>query len=154
MKWVAKDIKMYMKAKEYIDTAVIPLLPVSFGQDMKETASMTEFITLLSALLERQFTGRILLLPPFTYLKADENEQAVSELKNWTETVKYSGFKHVFYLTSESRWKMLEDDLDGSLLWVPALPIDQLEDFQKWSIMESQAGQLFNFFTRKWQDNE
>lgn len=153
MKWTAQDIGIYIKSKEYIDTAIMPLLPVTFGQDMKEAASRTEFITLLSAFLEREFAGRILLLPPFTYLKSEENEQANVMLKQWSKTMKDSGLPHVFYLTSETEWKLEEGNLDGTLLWVPALPIEQLDDSQKWAMVESQAKQLVNFFTQKWQEN-
>lgn len=154
MKWAAQDIDMYIKAKEYVDTAVVPLLPVSFGEEMKESASMAEFITLLSVLLERQFAGRLLLLPPFTYLKTEGSEQSNQELKRWSDEVSNSGFKHIFYLTSDSEWKRYEEELEGSLLWVPALPFDQLDDSQKWSMVDSQVKQLLNFFTRKWHENE
>ena len=69
--------------KEYVDTAVIPLIPVSFGDENETSAaSMSEFITLLSTLLERQFTGRILLLPPFTYLTEDDYENRLSDLSH------------------------------------------------------------------------
>lgn len=154
MKWAAQDIDMYIKAKEYVDTAVIPLLPVSFGEEMKEAASMAEFISLLSALLEKQFAGRLLLLPPFTYLKTEGSEQCNQELKHWSDEVTNSGFKYIFYLTSDSEWKRYEEELEGSLLWVPALPFDQLDDSQKWSMVDSQVKQLLNFFTRKWHENE
>ena len=63
MKWVSQDIEMFLKEKQYVDTAVLPLLPVSFGDDIKQSVAMTEFISLLSVQLERQFRGRLIMLP-------------------------------------------------------------------------------------------
>lgn len=150
MKWTAQDVAIYIKSKEYIDTAIIPLLPVTFGEDMKGAASRAEFITLLSAFLEREFAGRLMLLPPFTYLKTDENEQAIVMLKQWSKLIQDNGLPHIFYLTSETEWKLQEGNLEGTLLWVPALPFEQLDDSQKWAMVDSQAKQLVNFFTQKW----
>ena len=38
MKWIPQDIETYLNAKEYVDTAVIPLFSISFGDDMKQSA--------------------------------------------------------------------------------------------------------------------
>lgn len=88
MKWVSKDIETYFSAKEYVDTAVIPLISLSFGNEIKESASNAEFITLLTNYLEKQFTGRLLLFPPFTYIKNNDPIEVLSELKNWKRTLK------------------------------------------------------------------
>jgi hypothetical protein len=153
MKWVSKDIETYLAAKEYVDTAVIPLVSVSFGNEMMQSASSAEFITLLTSYLERQFTGRLLLLPPFTYFKSDHPEDIVLQMKKWEENIKKNEFKHIFYITSESDWKLHEKDLTGSLIWLPSLPLEQLNDQQKISLIESQVKQLLSLFTQKWQEN-
>ncbi|MCM3692835.1 YpiF family protein [Neobacillus niacini] len=154
MKWVSKDIETYLTAKEYVDTAVIPLYSVSFGNEMRESASGAEFITLLTSYLERQFTGRLLLLPPFTYLKSDYPENIVQQLKKWEENIEKNEFKHIFYITSESDWKIYEKELKGSLIWLPSLPLEHLNDQQKISMIESQVKQLLSLFTQKWNENE
>ncbi|MEH7254850.1 YpiF family protein [Neobacillus niacini] len=153
MKWVSKDIETYFSAKEYVDTAVIPIFSLSFGNEMKQSASNAEFITLITNYLERQFTGRLLLLPPFTYIKNNDPVEVLSELKNWEENIEGNEFKHIFYITSESDWKMVENQLAGSLIWLPALPLEHLNDSQKISMIESQVKQLLNLFTQKWQEN-
>jgi hypothetical protein len=153
MKWVSKDIETYLAAKEYVDTAVIPLVSVSFGNEMMQSASSAEFITLLTSYLERQFTGRLLLLPPFTYFKSDHPEDIVLQMKKWEENIEKNEFKHIFYITSESDWKLHEKDLTGSLIWLPSLPLEQLNDQQKISLIESQVKQLLSLFTQKWQEN-
>jgi hypothetical protein len=153
MKWVSKDIETYLAAKEYVDTAVIPLVSVSFGNEMMQSASSAEFITLLTSYLERQFTGRLLLLPPFTYFKSDHPEDIVLQMKKWEENIEKNEFKHIFYITSESDWKLHEKDLTGSLIWLPSLPLEHLNDQQKISLIESQVKQLLSLFTQKWQEN-
>ncbi|MFP7297850.1 YpiF family protein [Neobacillus niacini] len=154
MKWVSKDIETYLTAKEYVDTAVVPLYCVSFGNDMKQSASSAEFITLLTSYLERQFTGRLLLLPPFTYLKNERPEETFLEVKKWEENIVKNEFKHIFYITSESDWKLYEKDLSGSLIWIPSLPLEHLNDQQKISMIESQVKQLLSLFTQKWYEKE
>ena len=154
MKWVSKDIETYLTAKEYVDTAVIPLVSVSFGNEMMQSASSAEFITLLTSYLERQFTGRLLLLPPFTYLKSDNPEDIIQQMKKWEENIEKNEFKHIFYITSESDWKIYEKDLAGSLIWLPSLPLEHLNDTQKISMIESQVKQLLSLFTQKWSENE
>jgi hypothetical protein len=153
MKWVSKDIETYLTAKEYVDTAVIPVISVSFGNEMMQSASSAEFITLLTSYLERQFTGRLLLLPPFTYLKSDHPEDIIQQMKKWEENIEKNEFKHIFYITSESDWKIYEKELTGSLIWLPTLPLEHLNDQQKISMIESQVKQLLSLFTQKWQEN-
>lgn len=153
LKWVAKDVETYLSAKEYVDTAVIPLYSVSFGNEMVQSASSTEFITLLTNYLERQFTGRLLLIPPFTYLKSDNPDDILQDLKKWEDHIEKNEFKHIFYITSEIDWKNYEKELSGSLIWLPSLPLEHLTDQQKISMIESQVKQLLSLFTQKWHEN-
>ncbi|MBT2677724.1 YpiF family protein [Bacillus sp. ISL-35] len=150
MKWVAADVEMYQKAAEYVDTAIVPLLPVSFGEDMKQNASMAEFTRILTSQLEKQFRGRIFLLPDFVYIKEDEGSQ--DALKNWENTLLDKHFNHIFYVTSDSRWRQREKDLKGSVLWIPSLSLDQMPDEQKVAIVDGQVKQLLSLFTEKWDE--
>lgn len=150
MKWVPEDMEMFLKAKEYIDTVVIPLYPISFGDDVKQSANMTEFINLLATQLERQFKGRLILLPGFPYLKNKDNNKSLNDVLEWENRLKDEEFKHIFYVTSDSDWKMVEQQLSGSLIWLPALPLEHMDDKQKNSILMDQVKQLVNLFTQKW----
>lgn len=154
MKWIPQDVDMYLKSKEYVDTAVIPLSPVSFGDDMKQSAAMTEFTGLLTSLLERQFTGRLLLLPSFTYLKNMAEEKLIDDIREWEYKLEKSDFKHIFYVTSDSNWKMREDKLTGSVIWLPTLPLEQMDNKQRISILEDQAKQILHLFIQKWREDQ
>lgn len=152
MKWVAADIEMYQKAAEYVDTAVIPLMPLSFGEEMKQNASMAEFVGILTSQLEKQFKGRIFLLPGFVYIKG--NTSNIAALKEWENTLLDKQFKHVFHVTSDSSWRQHEDELRGNLLWLPSLPLEHMQEQQKISIVSDQVNQLLSLFTEKWQIEE
>jgi hypothetical protein len=154
MKWIPQEVETYLNAKEYVDTAVIPVYSLSFGEEMKQSAAAFEFISLLTGFLERQFTGRILMFPPFTYLKSDSTEKVLSELLKWEETVLQNDFKHIFYITTELDWRMYENRIGGSLIWLPALPLGNMTEPQKIEIVESQVKQLLSIITQKWSNNE
>ncbi|EWG10854.1 YpiF family protein [Cytobacillus firmus] len=154
MKWISQDIDMFLKEKQYVDTAVLPLLPVSFGDDIKQSVAMTEFISLLSVQLERQFRGRLIMLPGYAYLKSAGEDSLLSGLGNWEAELKAQGFKHIFLLTSDSMWKSLEDRLEGGLIWLPSLPLEHMDENYRNSILDDQVKQLLNLFVQKWQNGE
>jgi hypothetical protein len=154
MKWIPQEVETYLNAKEYVDTAVIPVYSLAFGEEMKQSAAAFEFISLLTGYLERQFTGRILLFPPFTYLKSDNMENVMSELLKWEDNILQSKFKHIFYITSELDWRMYENKVGGSLIWLPSLPLGNMSEPQKIEVVESQVKQLLSIFTQKWSNNE
>ena len=52
MKWIAKDIEMFDGAREYVDTALVPLVGISFSEGIKQSASTSEYITILSNEIE------------------------------------------------------------------------------------------------------
>ncbi|WP_394579675.1 YpiF family protein [Cytobacillus firmus] len=154
MKWISQDIDMFLKEKQYVDTAVLPLLPVSFGDDIKQSVAMTEFISLLSVQLERQFRGRLIMLPGYAYLKQASEESMISGLGQWESELKAQGFKHIFLLTSDSMWKTFEDRLQGGLIWLPSLPLEHMDEDYRNSILDDQVKQLLNLFVQKWQNGE
>ncbi len=76
LKWIVKDVEQFEQAREYVDTGVIPLLSISAAKEMKMVVEQGEFIELLSTELEREYKGRVLLLPAFTYLvESQKNEK-------------------------------------------------------------------------------
>ncbi|WP_040208364.1 YpiF family protein [Neobacillus jeddahensis] len=153
MKWIPQEVQTTLDAIEYVDTAVIPIYSIAFGGEMKQSAAMVEFITLLTSHLERQFTGRILLFPPFTYLKSEDSEKVLSELIKWEDNIVKSDFKHIVYITSELDWRSHEQSLGGPLLWLPSIPLEDMNDSQKIGLIDSQVKQISTFFTQKWNEN-
>src|SRR5579875_543180 len=153
MKWIPQDIETYLNVKEYVDTVVVPLYGISMDKETKQSAEAAEFITLLTTRIERQFTGRLILFPPFTYLKKDPIEKALADLFEWHNVLK-ADFKHIFYLTSDSDWRLKEDMLQGTLIWLPSIPLKSMNDSQKFELIDNQSQQLFSILTDKWIESE
>ncbi|MFJ7928146.1 YpiF family protein [Peribacillus sp. NPDC096448] len=152
MKWTAKDLDMYMQSKEYVDTVLIPLVPLSFKGQMKQTGSMNEFLTILSLEIEKQMKGRILLLPTFHYF-SDEMDK-VERLKGWVNEVKENNFEHVFLLTSDFEWKKEERELENNLVWIPAIPLEGLEIEQAREMINQQVLQILDIFSYNWKNEK
>ncbi|MCG1023056.1 YpiF family protein [Sutcliffiella horikoshii] len=152
MKWTSKDITQYVQAKEYIDTVIIPLMPISFSDNIKTIASHGEYINILSHELERQFKGRVILLPSYTYIESDLPENKVNQLNNLSLHIKKDNIKHVFLMTSDASWSQSEQELEGKLVRLPAIPLEDMEEKYKKKIIQDQMNQLLPMFIQKWQD--
>lgn len=151
MKWISKEVDVYLTSKNYIDTVLVTLIPISFGEDMKQTVSMGEFSTVLTSEIERQLHGRIFAIPPFTYFKTESQTEKFAKLEQWVNELKNSGFKFIFFITSDHEWKMVEDKLDAKLIWIPAIPIEHMDDKYKSEILHEQTKQILQIVTNQWQ---
>ena len=151
MKWMTKDVDMFLKEKDYVDTALIPMIPFNFKENTKSTAAMAEYISALTGEMERQFKGRLMLLPPFAYLQSTDIQDYKSEVAKWTSHLSMQGFKHIFLMTSDSEWRKVEEELQSTLLWLPALPLENLDEEYKRQIIQEQVKQLIPLFIEKWQ---
>ena len=80
--------------------------------------------------MEREYKGRVLLLPAFTYLvESQKNEKG--RLQEWTNHLRSEGFKHIAYVTSDFSWKEDMQELQGDLFWFPSLALEQFSDQAK-----------------------
>jgi hypothetical protein len=152
MKWTPQDIDVFLESRDFVDTVVIPLLPVTLNQEMRQATVMAEFINVLTMQLERQFRGRLLLIPAYTYLPS--TNERVTNLIKWGNEIKSAGFTHIFYVTSDSEWKSHEEQLDGSLIWLPTLPVESMKESDEMPIIKDHVKQLQNVFIQKWREKE
>mgnify|MGYP003410126893 FL=1 len=79
MNYNAKDIEQFLNQKQFIDTAIVPLLPVDFSTESgMRSGSEADFLMSLVTYVEKQFKGRLFLTPPFSYyqktVKIDIND--------------------------------------------------------------------------------
>lgn len=148
LKWVSNDVDSYNQAKEYIDTAIVPLMAVSIGSEMKNIVAKGEFITLVSTDLERQLKGRVFLFPSYSYLKKSEN--VIENLIEW-KTELQQEFKHVFFLTSDDDLKKIKNEqLEGELIWLPTIPLEHMDDNLKRKLLQDQVEQILNILLQSW----
>ncbi len=151
MKWLSKEIDVFLSAKQYIDTILLTLVPISFHENMKETVSMGEFSSVLTAEIERQLHGRTLVIPPFAYLKSESQDEKLKKLGQWTGELRKNGFRHIFMFTSDSQWKAIEELLDGTLIWIPAIPLEHMDEKFRREILDEQTKQVLQIVTNQWQ---
>ncbi|MCM3440785.1 YpiF family protein [Metabacillus halosaccharovorans] len=148
MKWISNDVDLYNQTKEYIDTAVVPLIAVSVGSDFKNTVSKGEFINLVSMDLERQLKGRVFLFPTYSYLKKSEN--VIENLIEW-KTELQQEFKHVVFLTSDTELKEEKNEqLEGKLIWLPTIPLENMDENLKRKLLQDQVEQILNILLQSW----
>ncbi|MGN1402444.1 MAG: YpiF family protein [Bacillus sp. (in: firmicutes)] len=150
MKWNTKDIELYVQSKEYIDTALIPLTGFTFQGGIKQSASANEFIHILANEIEKQFKGRVLLLPTLSYCDDWTREEKASLVNQWSKALEDERFKHVFFLTSDAEWKAMEEVFEDSLLWTAALPLEHLEEKYKKPMVEEQVNEVLHKIIQKW----
>lgn len=154
MKWTTEDIEQYFQAQEYVDTAIVPLVSVNWKDQIKSSVSARAFMTLLVTELERQFRGRVMLFPSFTYLSSEDLSLRTPRLQEWTKELQENGMPHLFYLTCDSTWKEMEQKLAGTLLWLPSLPIEHLAEKTKQKMMQEQVEQVMPLFMREWKKSQ
>ncbi|KAA0550247.1 DUF2487 family protein [Bacillus sp. BGMRC 2118] len=153
MKWMTTDIDLYIQSKQYVDTAIIPLIPVDFSAEMKNKVLEGEFITILSNEIERQFKGRMFLFPPITYLSEDEDvSNELGRLKDWKRLATAKGFKHVIFLTSDAVWQRYEQELESSLIWLSPIPLEHVDGNLKQQIMTDQVQVLVPLLFKAWRN--
>lgn len=147
MNWVPRDIDTYTQQRDYIDSVVVPLVKIDPRlESMKTSASSSEFLMNLSMFIEKQFKGRMMFLPPVGYTPSANLEQMANTL---SDDLAQSPFKHVFYLTTDSNWTSVE--VQGTLIWLPAIPIETMDESLRHSIMEDQLRKVLEYFTEEWQ---
>lgn len=151
MKWTSEDMNMLLEVKEYIDTVILPLYPISFEVNMESIVEMSEFISLLTIPIEKQYKGRLLLLPGFTYLKSEEEDPPIQTLLKWEDALINSGFKHIVYLTADRDWSKYELNLNGSLITISIDLIDGSTVKYRNTILEDEGKQIQLLLKSRWQ---
>ncbi|QHJ71138.1 YpiF family protein [Planococcus halotolerans] len=146
MHFIGKDMDQYLSQKDYVDTAVVPLLQLDLSEaGLKSSAGASEYLQSLTALLEKQFKGRILLFPPLAYTKSADRSRLSKEISDEMEK---AGFKHVFYMTTDAEWRSVEEM--KNVLWLPAIPTEHMDKNFKQSVMEDQLRQVLPLFLKEW----
>ncbi|MDX8046129.1 DUF2487 family protein [Gracilibacillus sp. S3-1-1] len=152
MKWKKDDVKLFFQEKEYIDTLCIPLVPIDLSSEHEATklADQATTLQIMTDELERNFTGRIMISPAYTYVRTGDYEKESIHLNQWTSLFSNQHFKHVFLLTYDVNWKKNEQLLDQQLLWLTHTTIDdyQSSETKKW--VNNQVAQISELIRSYW----
>ncbi|MDM5298521.1 YpiF family protein [Bacillus pumilus] len=145
MKFKAEDADRFLQAKDYIDTAIIPLVGMDASQ-IKQTVSLGEFTILVAEELERQLRGRVFLFPPHTYVEVNESkEEDILAIK----TSLQDHFQHVVFVTSDHHWQK-HTNISESLLMLKPVPLEHLKVDLKQKVIQDSVEQILNFLLQKW----
>ncbi|MEQ6377267.1 DUF2487 family protein [Bacillaceae bacterium S4-13-56] len=152
MLYQSHDLEQYYSAKEYIDTLLIPLLPISMKNEneSKKTADQNELLTLFSNEIENQYKGRCLLTPPYTYFTGDLWNNEKERLLMWQQSFAPLPFKYFVFITSDHSWKLVEKFMDGYFVWFPSIPTKELQDQEVKKIIQTQVDEVSQFMKMIW----
>lgn len=142
----ANDVTSFMAQKEFIDTAIVPLVSIDLtSEKIKQSGAEADFLLSLTSFIEQQFKGRLLLLPPFSYSTILKNEEMPQQLESQLHN---AGFKHVFFITCDHFWTNIGDVVN--VIWLPAIPLESMDKGVKNSILEDQLRQVIPTLSTKW----
>ncbi|MBU6079508.1 MULTISPECIES: DUF2487 family protein [Allobacillus] len=152
MKYIEEDIKMYIAEKEYIDTAIIPLVPYAIDddQEMILTSFQQELMTLYSHQLEQRLKGRLFLFPVYTYLNNSLIENEIDRINQLIDEVKKQPFNEVFLLTFDKQWRKHGTSLKGELVWLPAIKNGNLQSNEVREVIQSQIIDIEELIKESW----
>ncbi|MGM7701669.1 YpiF family protein [Pseudalkalibacillus sp. Hm43] len=152
MKWRTKDIDLYHQAAEYVDTAIIPLIPVSWGSQKKQVVLKGEFPQLISDELERQLKGRVVLFPPVTYLESEKEEDVLNRISSLSDELRQGDMPFTVFITSDAKWSGADSDRQEQIINIPPVPLEHMdEDYQR-EIVSEQVKHILQIVTKKWQN--
>lgn len=133
MKWDLGDVKRYLQHRQYVDTALIPVIKVSVGTDVEKSVRRAAWISGLANQLEEQLAGRILLLPPLTYTASHTKEELSLFLSKAGEEVNRE-IGRIVFLTAEPDWGEEKLELKHRLIQV---------DLEEWEEKPPDPSALF-----------
>ncbi|HET6871896.1 MAG TPA: DUF2487 family protein [Sporolactobacillaceae bacterium] len=154
MKWLAEDLDVFQREKEYIDTVLLPLVPIQWGEHMSSVVREGRFSLLLSEQLERELKGRVILSPAFTYLKANSFEDTMRQLEAWLNEIQRAGVKSIVTLTSDVDWKIhiSEKQTEGVRhIWLPAVPLEHMNPQSQQDFLDEMVGSVLKQIAEVWQ---
>ncbi|MHA7913454.1 YpiF family protein [Bacillus altitudinis] len=145
MKFQAEDADLFLQSKDYIDTAIIPLVGID-ASHIKQTVSLGEFTMLVAEDLERQLKGRVFLFPPHTYLEVNSRKQEdILAVKQSLQ----EHFQHVVFITSDNKWKE-QLEVSESAFILQSVPLEYLKVNLKQKVIQDSVEQILNFLLQKW----
>ncbi|MBU5466596.1 YpiF family protein [Virgibacillus sp. MSJ-26] len=152
MKWVSQDLKRYTQAKEYVDTIIMPLIPFQIApdEDANKKAIQNESLSIISNEIEKELSGRVMLLPNYYYIKSAEKDSEITRLNVLSAELSKQPFTHTFFITFDMDWKRYEKDLDSHLLWFPSVQSEDLESKEVVSIIRDQVLQICELIRSYW----
>ncbi|WP_077621743.1 DUF2487 family protein [Sediminibacillus massiliensis] len=152
MRWTKSDLDLYFSAEEYVDTLLLPLLPISLedNSSMEKSSIQSESMSIFVNQMEKLYKGRIFLFPTYNYLSSADLEKETARLNEWVSKAMDKPFQHVFFFTFDHHWKKHERNLEGNLLWLPAIQSGDMHAAETQNIIKEQIAQITELIKSYW----
>ncbi|MCD8799050.1 YpiF family protein [Mammaliicoccus sciuri] len=135
------DLKELKNNLEYIDTAIIPVSNIDMNHQLLTSCDQNETLQLVGMLAEKQFKGRLLLTPTF-FTSGNQYDHVVS----FIQSLKEYGLNNIIILSSDQ----VELNVDHELYKVNTIPMGDLDDDMKRTLIEDEVKQFMKFIIRTW----
>lgn len=135
------DLKDLKNNLEYIDTAIIPVSNIDMNHQLLTSCDHNETVQLVGMLAEKQFKGRLLLTPTF-FTSGNQYDHVVS----FIQSLKEYGLNNIIILSSDQ----VELNVDHELYKVNTIPMGDLDDDMKRTLIEDEVKQFMKFIIRTW----
>ncbi|WP_436878671.1 DUF2487 family protein [Mammaliicoccus sciuri] len=135
------DLKELKNNLEYIDTAIIPVSNIDMNHQLLTSCDQNETVQLVGILAEKQFKGRLLLTPTF-FTSGNQYDHVVS----FIQSLKDYGLNNIIILSSNQ----VELNDDHELYKVNTIPMGDLDDDMKRTLIEDEVKQFMKFIIRTW----
>lgn len=135
------DLKELKNNLEYIDTAIIPVSNIDMNHQLLTSCDQNETVQLVGMLAEKQFKGRLLLTPTF-FTSGNQYNHVVS----FIQSLKEYGLNNIIILSSDQ----VELNVDHELYKVNTIPMGDLDDDMKRTLIEDEVKQFMKFIIRTW----
>lgn len=135
------DLKELKNNLEYIDTAILPVSNIDMNHQLLTSCDQNETVQLVGMLAEKQFKGRLLLTPTF-FTSGNQYDHVVSFIQN----LKDYGLNNIIILSSDQ----VELNGDHELYKVNTIPMGDLDDDMKRTLIEDEVKQFMKFIIRTW----
>ncbi|WP_436863160.1 DUF2487 family protein [Mammaliicoccus sciuri] len=135
------DLKELKNNLEYIDTAIIPVSNIHMNHQLLTSCDQNETVQLVGMLAEKQFKGRLLLTPTF-FTSGNQYDHVVS----FIQSLKEYGLNNIIILSSDQ----VELNVDHELYKVNTIPMGDLDDDMKRTLIEDEVKQFMKFIIRTW----
>lgn len=146
MHFNVKDLEQFQAQKQFIDTALVPLVHIDLTEvGMQQSGSAIDYLLSLTNFIEQQFHGRLVLLPPFSYTNSLRDSEFPSKLE---EELLEAGFKTILFISCDHHWQSMKEKLN--IIWLPAIPLESMDKAVKQRILEDQLKQVIPSLTKAW----
>lgn len=152
MKWFNEDLTKYIQAKEYVDTAIIPLQAFHLSQEatLEKDAFQREVLSIYTQEVEKELSGRVMLTPTYNYLKNAHIGSEVERLNEWISNIETQPFKTIFVITFDNAWKKNEKELNCNLLWLPGIKSGNIRSEETLTVIRNQVEQISELIRSYW----